>query len=123
MLKIHLSGLRFHSFHGIHEEEKKIGGEFEVNASLLYEPKSIPVRYMTEIIDYTTVYRLIKDRMDVPTPLLETLATEIASDIFSSFLQVEDVILEIKKVTPPLTGFEGSISVSYELKRYTRRQH
>lgn len=121
MLKIELSGMKFFGFHGLHEEEKRVGGEFEVNVAVLYYPKSIPVKYIGETIDYTSIFSIIKPRMDTPTALLETLATEIASDIFASFLEAEDVIVEIKKLNPPITGFEGTVGVTYELKRHSRR--
>lgn len=117
MLTIRLSGLSFHAYHGIYEEEKLIGGEYEVNASVFYNPKQTPVRHISEVVDYTSIYSLIKKRMDLPTPLLETVATEIAGDILTYFLEVEEVIVEIKKINPPIVGFQGSVSVVYDLKR------
>ncbi len=123
MLSIQLSGLKFHAYHGLHSVEKELGGAFLVDVEVMFEPKSIPIHRLNETIDYTSIFQVVKERMNVPAELLETLATEIASDLFSSFLQVEDVKVKITKVSPPIPGFEGSASVKFEMKRYSSRRH
>ncbi len=117
MLTIELSGLRFYAYHGLYEEEKILGGEYEVNASLVYHPVVMPVENITEIIDYTALCALIKNRMAVPTPLLETIAVSIAQEILSAFSLVEKVTVSVKKINPPVIEFQGSVSVKYELSR------
>ena len=34
MFTIELSKLRFHAYHGLYHEEKKLGGDFEVNVTV-----------------------------------------------------------------------------------------
>lgn len=121
MLKIELSDLQFHGFHGVHEEESKAGGDFEVDVLVYLEPRAIPVRYMDETIDYTLLYELVKNRMDTPTQLLETLATEIAQEILTTYPQVDEVSVKIKKLNPPIPFFNGNVSAEYNLKRAGRK--
>ena len=115
MLTIELTGLKFYAYHGLYEEEKILGGEFEVNVSVLYMPKAIPVENIAETIDYTLLYQLIKNCMQQPTPLLETLASTIAQEILSAFSMAEKIILSVKKINPPIIAFEGAVCVKYEL--------
>jgi dihydroneopterin aldolase len=117
MLKIELSKLQFHGYHGVHEEESKAGGDFEVNLVVYFQPVSLPVRHLNETIDYTQLYALVKLRMERPTRLLETLATEIADEIFKSFQAVEELEVSIKKLNPPIPFFHGSVAASYAVKR------
>jgi dihydroneopterin aldolase len=117
MLKIELSNLRFHSFHGIHEEEKKTGGDFTVDAVIFFEPEIIPVKHLHDTIDYTVLYEIIKRRMDKPTKLLETLATEIAQEILSADNKIKEVSVKIKKLNAPIPFFNGEASAEYNLKR------
>jgi len=117
MLKIALSKLQFYSFHGVHEEETKTGGDFEVNMTVYFEPENFPVKHLNETIDYTQLYELIKLRMQKPTKLLETLATEIAEETLNKFSKVDEVIVSIKKLNPPIPFFKGSIAAEYNLKR------
>ena len=123
MLKIELSNLQFHGFHGVHEEESKTGGDFEVDLIVYLEPRNIPVRHMDETIDYTRLYQVVKQYMERPTPLLETLATEMAQEIFSTYSKVEEVMVKIKKLNPPIPFFNGNVSAEYSLKRAGRRMH
>src|SRR5215831_8444059 len=110
MLKLELSNLLFHGFHGIHEEESKTGGDFEVDLNVYFEPRAIPVRHLDETIDYTLLYQVVKQRMERPTPLLETLATEIAQEILSAYSKADEVYVKIKKLNPPIPFFNGNVS-------------
>jgi dihydroneopterin aldolase len=117
MLKIELTNLQFHSFHGIHEEEIKTGGDFTVDAVIYFNPDVIPVRHLHDSIDYTIIYELIKRHMKKPTRLLETLATEIAQEILSTFSKIQEVSVKIKKLNAPIPFFKGEVSAEYILKR------
>ncbi len=121
MLKIELSGLKFYSYHGLYEEERITGGEYKVDASILFTPRSIPVNYLDETIDYTAIFKLIKQRMEIPTQLLETIATDIAREILTSYSVVEEVIIKVTKINPQLESFEGNVGVEYEWRRFPRK--
>lgn len=117
MLKIELANLQFHGYHGVHEDELKTGGNFEVNMSVYFMPEYIPVRLLQDTVDYTLLYELVKQRMQTPAKLLETLATEIAQQVLDKFIQVEEITVEIKKLNPPIAFFNGTVAASFTLKR------
>jgi len=117
MLTIELSKLRFHAFHGLYKEEKKIGGNYEVNLTVLHEAKKFPILHLDETIDYCAVYALVNEIMSKPEPLLETVATMIATEILRKFSQVEEVNISVTKLNPPIIAFEGSVGVKCILKR------
>ena len=117
MLTIHLTDLHFYAYHGLYEEETAIGGNYEVNVSVSHYETKIPVLHITETIDYTAVYNLIKKHMLKPRHLLEAVATTLAKDILDSFTLADEVSVSIKKVTPPIIGFQGSVSVHYTTRR------
>jgi len=117
MLKIELSKLQFHGYHGVHEEEEKAGGNFEVNLVVYFKPAALPVRHLNETIDYTELYGLVKQRMEKRTRLLETIATEIAEEVLKNFLSVEEVEVSIKKLNPPIPFFTGSVAAAFSVKR------
>jgi dihydroneopterin aldolase len=117
MLSIHLHNIIFFSHHGIHEEERILGNEFEVNITVKHSPKQLPVKHLQDTIDYISVYELVKKRMAIPTPLLETLATEIAKQILETFPLAEALSISIRKLYPPVSQLQGSVGVSFELSR------
>lgn len=123
MLRIELNKMQFHGYHGVHEEESKAGGNFEVNLIVYFEPVAVPVRYLTETIDYTQLYTLVKQRMEKPTRLLETIATEMANEIFKIFSSVQELEVSIKKLNPPIPFFNGSVAAVYTAKRGDLKQN
>lgn len=121
MLTIHLQNLQFYAFHGVFEEEKKSGAAYEVNVSVSHPEKNIPVLHLNETIDYTSVYELVKKAMQQPRELLETVATSLAADIFTTFGQAEKISITIIKKHPPIIAFEGSVAVTYTAERNNRQ--
>lgn len=117
MLKIELSDIQFHSFHGVLEEERNTGGNFEINLAVYFKPAVLPIRHMNETIDYASLYEMVKLRMEKPTLLLETLATEIAQEVLNTFQEIKKVTVAIKKLNPPIPFFTGSVSVEYTMKQ------
>lgn len=117
MLTIELTGLRFHAFHGLYKEEKKIGGDFEVNITVHHVPKKLPVKHIEDTLDYSVVYQLIQHIMQQPEPLLETVASMIASEILEKFSHAQEVYVQVIKLNPPIIAFQGSVAVSCTLKR------
>lgn len=116
MLKIALHNLWFHANHGLYEEEKVLGGDFTIDSEIYYNPKSTP-HHISDTIDYSVIYNLIKAHMQKPEPLLETLAMNITKDLLEKFSIAEEVSVRIKKMNPPITGFTGNVSVAYSEKR------
>ena len=55
--------------------------------------------------------------MEVATPLLETLVTEMAQSILAQFSLANKVTISIDKVCPPIARFEGKVGVSFTLER------
>lgn len=113
MLSIHLNKLKFHSFHGMHEEEKILGNELELNITVLVNSEEKIVS-LKQTVNYVTLYEIIKQRMDKPTPLLETVAQDLAEMICSFDDRIRSVEINIKKLNPPIHNFHGQISVSYK---------
>ncbi|MBV9986664.1 MAG: dihydroneopterin aldolase [Chitinophagaceae bacterium] len=117
MLSIHLHNLIFFAHHGIHQEERILGNEFELNMTVKHSPKQLPVKHLSDTIDYISVYELVKKRMALPTALLETLATDIAKQVLMEFSMAEFVHISIRKLYPPVSQLKGSVGVSFDLSR------
>jgi dihydroneopterin aldolase len=117
MLTIELTELIFYAYHGLYEEEKKLGASFEVNAAIQYLPAKLPVENIDETVDYTQVYAIIKTMMNEPIELLETLVSKMAAQILSTFSQVQQVDISVKKLNPPIIAFKGHIAVRFVMNR------
>jgi 7,8-dihydroneopterin aldolase/epimerase/oxygenase len=111
MLTIHLEKLRFFAYHGLYELEKKVGNEFEVNISVSFKTENKILTNFSETINYITVYEIVRDEMQKPRELLETLITELAGKIKDRFPQVLKLQIKLFKLNAPLENFEGKMGV------------
>ena len=116
MLSIHLNNIFFFAYHGLYDNEKKDGNNFEVDITIKYLPKE-HILNISQTINYVDVYDLLDARMQIATPLLETLVMEIAKQILVQFYLAEEVNISVKKMQPPIANFDGSVGVSYSIKR------
>lgn len=113
MISVQLNDLLFNAFHGIHEEEKILGNEYLVDVSMEFDEKKDLIVRIDDTINYAEVYTIIKKRMNVPTPLLETLVMEMGNEIHDEFPGLRSISISIKKMHPPIEGMQGSAGVSW----------
>ena len=114
MITVHLHNLHFSAFHGIHEEEKILGNEYLVDASVEFHEEKEVITSIQDTINYEDIYNIIKERMNVATPLLETIVMEIGKEIHSEFPQVRAINISLKKMHPPIEGIEGAAGVNWQ---------
>ncbi|MDQ6890828.1 MAG: dihydroneopterin aldolase [Bacteroidota bacterium] len=113
MIKVQLQHLQFNSFHGIHEEEKILGNEYIIDASVEFHEDQHVITSIHETVNYADIYKIIKMRMDIPTPLLETILMEIGKEIHERFPHLRSINISIIKMHPPIEGIQGAAAVSY----------
>ncbi len=117
MLSIHLKDLVFNAYHGVHEQEKILGNKFVVNVHLHYMPAENVIFHLLQTINYETVFALVSNRMQHPSPLLETIVMELCNTIMESFDKVHAVFVSIEKTNPPIQSLQGNVVVSYQLAK------
>ena len=110
---IQINNLRFFAEHGMYEEERAVGNEFEVNISLEIKAPKEKIKSLEDTINYTEVYRLTKEIFSTRKPLLETLAMEIAEVLKSQFPAIKILSIQILKLNPPITSFTGSVGITF----------
>lgn len=113
MFTISLHNLIFHSFHGVHEEEKILGNTFTVHISLSFQPAE-KISLLEQTINYASVYEIVNQRMSVPTALLETLAQDLAHEIHAFDKRIKSISVSVEKKNPPIPNMEGSVNVNYK---------
>jgi dihydroneopterin aldolase len=114
-MRISLTNLSFFGFHGLYEEEKKIGNTFFVDVLIDFTPKVSIVENLEQTIDYVRVYQTVKSIMDIPTPLLETLVGKIANQLLAENPIATQIQVTITKQKLPIPNFEGNTAVSISL--------
>ena len=110
---IELKSVIFFAFHGLHDEERKTGNEYEVDLAVKYIADGKKITKIDETINYVRLFEIVKQEMGQPRNLLETVAISITEKIQEQFSQVKEVVVRINKKNPPIINFSGSVAVIY----------
>jgi dihydroneopterin aldolase len=116
--RIALEGLEFHAFHGVYPHERESGNFFEVDIAVETD-FTLGAREddLSGTVNYEILFRIVKEEMDQPSRLLETVAEKIVNSVFRTLPAVSAVDLKIAKLNPPIGGKCRSSSVSVSMKR------
>ncbi|MCO6497720.1 MAG: dihydroneopterin aldolase [Chitinophagaceae bacterium] len=114
MLLIELKDLLFFSAHGIFEEERITGNQYRVNCRVTLPEREGVIEDIKDTVNYEAIFQIIKERMNTPTPLLETVCQRTGLQIHSSFPQIKSIFISIEKMHPPVEGYRGSFLVSWQ---------
>ncbi|WP_346239046.1 dihydroneopterin aldolase [Niabella insulamsoli] len=114
LITLHLEKLQFFAQHGLYEEEKKLGNEFELNIWLSFHTTQTVITDLDETINYAEVYELAKAAMLQPRELLETFLSDLAEKLKTRFPQLVKIKMSLYKLQMPLANFQGKIGVEIE---------
>ena len=100
---IFLKDLRFHAFHGVMPQERKVGGDFLVSLRMGYDiSKAMRTDEVSDTLNYAEVYALVRKEMEQPSALLERVSGRIAEALFASDPKILSIDLWLTKVNPPM---------------------
>ncbi len=118
-MKIRLNEMIFYGFHGVHDEERRLGQRFVVSTTL-YTDVSLDagVRHLEDTVDYTKVYSKIRNIMESQQfQLLESCANTIADDLLRDFPLIKKIKICIQKPSVPIPGSLKNVEVELCRKR------
>ena len=102
---IKLTDILFYAYHGVLEQETKVGNNYVVNITMTADLlKACESDNVDDTISYALVYDLIKMEMETPSKLLEHAAMRIYKTIRDSFPQITNLEVRLAKKNPPICG-------------------
>ena len=114
MLTVHLHNVRFYAFHGVHAEESHTGNEFEVNLEVSFQENPLKLDDLSATVNYSELFELVKQRMMLPTALLEKLAGDIINEIRAVFPFVKRIKISIFKLQAAIPYLDGKVGITLE---------
>ena len=100
---ISLRNVRFHAFHGVMPQERRVGGDFLVNLRVGYPlEQAMQSDKVGDTLNYAALYEVVKTEMMQPSNLLEHVAGRIADAVVKRFPQVTSIDLDLTKQNPPM---------------------
>lgn len=100
---IFIDQLHLYAFHGVMEQERRVGAEYTVYARVHYNIKeSLNSDDVADTLNYAELCAIVKEQMAQPSKLLEHVAGRICKAIFDRFPQATAVDLKLTKLNPPM---------------------
>lgn len=118
MGRMSLKNMVFYGYHGVAEQEKILGGRFEVDLSIEFDMNAaIRSDHLNDTISYVDLYQLVHDVVTKSKfYLIEALAGKILKEIFANY-QPERVIIRVRKPGAPVKGVLDTVEVEIERTR------
>ena len=112
-----VKGMQFYGYHGVFEEENRLGQKFGVDLELLLDlEKAATMDDLEATVNYAELHALTKKIVEgTPFKLIEALAGSIATQLLSAYTMINEVTVRVTKPNPPFDiHFDG---VTVELRR------
>lgn len=98
-----LREVRFHAFHGVMPQERKVGADFTVSLRVGVDlSRPVESDAVENTLNYATLYEVVKQEMAIPSQLLEHVAGRIGKAVFEAFPQAMSIDLTLMKLNPPM---------------------
>ncbi|MEA3423493.1 MAG: dihydroneopterin aldolase [Bacillota bacterium] len=113
MDKISMNDMIFYAYHGVLEEEKRLGQKFIISIELIVELKAAGISDdVMDTVSYADVYEDVKkivhgDKYN----LIEKLAEEISKVVLMKYSLVNGIKVEVLKPEAPVDGTYHSFGV------------
>ena len=105
--------MEFYAHHGCFEEERQVGAHFKVDLVLEYDATQAALTDdIAQAVNYQAVYLDVKEIMQHPVNLLETLCQKILLMLKEKYPQVTRAEVTVHKMNPALGGKVAAVSVT-----------
>ena len=119
MGKLTIKNLKFRCRHGLHDFERVVGNDFEVDAFFWVDlDQAGESDDISHALDYSLACSAIEEIMNgEPLLLIETLLSRIGDRLMDDFPEVEKLSVSIRKIRPPMETTCEYVEVSDTWKR------
>ncbi len=102
--------MRIHAFHGVLEQERRVGNDFEVSVAVSY-PVVVGSDDLSSTLNYAELIYIVKEVMAVPSALLEHVAFRIREAVTSRWPLIDGGSVKVAKLTPPVSAEVAEVAV------------
>ncbi|MDE7397010.1 MAG: dihydroneopterin aldolase [Muribaculum sp.] len=113
---IEVNGLKLQGYHGVYEQERRVGNTFVIDIHLTVEIDSqiLAEDNIGSTISYADIVGIAKEQMSVPSALLEHVAWRIHESLTNRYPELCNGMIRVAKLTPPLGDELSSAAVRIE---------
>ncbi|GGK30446.1 7,8-dihydroneopterin aldolase [Yeosuana aromativorans] len=115
---IKVENIRVFAHHGCLKEETKIGSDYRVDLEVEADLQtSAKTDKLSDTVDYVFLNRIVREEMNRPSYLLETVGKRILDRIFKEDTLVKKATVWVSKLNPPIGGDVEKVTIKMTDKR------
>ena len=115
---IKVENIRVYAHHGCLKEETVIGSNYRVDLKVKVNLQASALSdKLADTVDYVLLNNIIKEEMQQPSKLLETVAKRILKRIFKEDSLVEKATVSVSKLNPPIGGDVEMVTIKMTERR------
>lgn len=118
LTRITIKKAQYYAYHGVKEEERKLGGKYEVDLIMDYDAKSAIVRDdVNYALNYEIAMYCISEVMTGDSySLIETIANEILNQIAEKFDFLQKATVKVRKINAPMKRYVDYVEVEQTIE-------
>ncbi|MFM7156381.1 MAG: dihydroneopterin aldolase [Bacteroidota bacterium] len=119
LMKLTLNNVQFYSYHGVKAEEQSLGGRYQVDADIWYNPMSAVLSDdVAQAVNYEEIVFTINELVNGDSfNLIETLCYEITKELLERFSMIDKVTIRVRKLSVPLKHIIDHVEVEHSMQR------
>jgi dihydroneopterin aldolase len=104
LTRISVTNAEFYGYHGVREEERSLGGRYQVDIDVWCDTvKAVVSDDIGDSVNYEELLYIANEVMTAePCELIETVAHDIGSGVMDRFPQVKQSTVRVRKLTVPI---------------------
>ena len=117
--RVLIERLELHAYHGWYPHEGEFGQPFSIDIELFTDvERAATSDHLSDALDYETIVAAAKGLfVDVRHKLVERAGVELARGLLARFAEVEEVMVRVRKLKPPIPERIGAVGIEVRLTR------
>ncbi len=119
LTRLGIKNAEFYSYHGVKDEEKSLGGKYQVDLDIWYDAKAAVINDDVKFaLNYEEAMYCIAEILEEEQfDLVETIASEILNLCMEKFRNLEKATVRIRKLAVPMRRVVDHIEVEQSISR------
>ena len=119
LTKLTIKNLEFYAFHGVKEEEKKLGGRYQLDLELYYDAAdAIANDKLYYALNFEDIlHKIAQELASKNFNLIETLANQLLKIVADNYPILQKATVRIRKFNIPFKGILDYIETEQNFER------
>ncbi len=119
LTKLSINNAEFYAYHGVKNEERILGGKYQVDLDLFYDATQAVINDDVNFaVNYEVAIDIIGDIVSGESfNLVETIANEILNQVIEKFSHLKKANVKVRKINVPIRHVVGYVEAEQSISR------